>query len=897
MQNFIPELLSPAGDLESLHAAVENGADAVYFGIGGIEKHNARIRATNIPLNQLDNTMQLLHARGMRGYVTLNTLIRGDEFVEVEQLLRAISAAGVDAVIVQDVGLALLSRRICPNLDIHASTQMSLTSPRAVEFARLFGIRRVILPRELSIEQVGAMCCSVPVGGGEAVEVEAFIHGALCISFSGQCYASLSLGGRSANRGCCAQPCRIPYELIGEGGVKNHSQLLSPSDLAAMPVLEKLVDTGVHSLKIEGRLKPPEYVAVVTRAYREALDMIGQKKAQQKKDNLSLPQKNHNPKNHNHDNPKDRSNNIVGNTVNNLTPKSNTSTINPRNKNTNSFDQHQPDKNQHDELKIDLLSEYDMSDLELIFSRGLTTGWLGVVEPSELVSGNILSHRGIEVGEVVEVRRDAVVARLSKKVQRGDGLLFENKEFPDKSQGGRVYEIFRKGISVQKCDDKIKVLLTFANNSIDPQFVERGQSIRKTNDPEFEREIRKSLESKNTRRRIPINVSINAVVGHPLKLTAVNSLGAKCEIYADGNLEQARKHPATIELLREQFDRLGGTIFSLANLEANIEGEPMIPLSLLGKLRHEMIEQLENVAQNPKAKPKLKDDNDICVTLEDVLSDCRESFGRIVSGAGNISGQDSSAADVGLIHILLRDVGIFEDERFLSRLISDGCRSFYGEFCNIEQYKKAASIVRHQGGKFTAVLPRVILPDEAGLLREFLELRPDAVLARNVEEIMFFREKNIPVIADFSLNIINQLSFQKILNLGVERITPGFDLGQEQIEQFCNTIPPQQVEMILLGRIPLFTMNHCIWRANVVPRGKPCEKICQKFPLKIRDRRGAIHSVRTDILCKNIIENAAEYTTKPIKGINHYRIEWDKRLGNLENIIQNIKQEIKITNS
>jgi len=262
--NSLPELLAPAGSEECLYAAVENGADAVYFGLAKPHNFNARGRAENIPLEKLGGVLDFLHRRGVKGYLTLNTLITFEELSAVESLLREIAAAGADAVIVQDIGVARLAQRLCPGLPLHASTQMSLTSAAAIGLAVSLGIRRVVLPRELSIKQIKELRRST------AVELECFIHGALCISYSGQCYASLGLGGRSANRGNCAQPCRLPYSVKPAGAERK--PILSPHDLAALPLLSKLLATGVHAFKIEGRLKPPEYVAEVTRIYREALD-------------------------------------------------------------------------------------------------------------------------------------------------------------------------------------------------------------------------------------------------------------------------------------------------------------------------------------------------------------------------------------------------------------------------------------------------------------------------------------------------------------------------------------------------------------------------------------------------------------------------------------------------
>ena len=264
-----PELLVPAGSEECLHAAVENGADAVYFGLAKPHNFNARGRAENIPLEKLGDVLDFLHRRGVKGYLTLNTLIHFDELPAVESLLREIATTGADAVIVQDIGVARLAQRLCPDLPLHASTQMSLTSAASIALAATLGIRRVILPRELSIKQIAELRRSTNV------ELECFIHGALCISYSGQCYASLGLGGlegggRSANRGCCAQPCRLPYSVKQTNSQRK--PILSPHDLAALPVLQKLIATGVHAFKIEGRLKPPEYVAEVTKIYREVLD-------------------------------------------------------------------------------------------------------------------------------------------------------------------------------------------------------------------------------------------------------------------------------------------------------------------------------------------------------------------------------------------------------------------------------------------------------------------------------------------------------------------------------------------------------------------------------------------------------------------------------------------------
>ncbi|WP_353930150.1 DUF3656 domain-containing protein [Okeanomitos corallinicola TIOX110] len=269
----LPELLAPAGNWECAEAAVENGADAIYF---GLEKFNARMRADNFTIADLPELMEFLHLRGVKGYVTLNTLIFPSELTEAERYLKNIIAAGVDAIIVQDVGICRLIRHLSPDFPIHASTQMTITSAAGVEFAQSLGCQLVVLARECSIKEINKIQKQI-LEKNIILPLEIFVHGALCVAYSGQCLTSEALGGRSANRGECAQACRMPYDLIADGEnvyLGNRKYLLSPQDLSGLEVLPELVKSGVTSLKIEGRLKAPEYVANVTQVYRKALDEI-----------------------------------------------------------------------------------------------------------------------------------------------------------------------------------------------------------------------------------------------------------------------------------------------------------------------------------------------------------------------------------------------------------------------------------------------------------------------------------------------------------------------------------------------------------------------------------------------------------------------------------------------
>jgi putative protease len=373
-----PELLAPAGDWECARAAVENGADAIYF---GLERFNARMRAHNFTEADLPRLMEFLHRRSVKGYVTFNTLVFANEMAEAEQYLRAIIAAGVDAAIVQDVGICRLIRKLSSDFPIHASTQMTITSAGGVEFARELGCNLVVLARECSLKEIekiqAAQLDSALRIPHSALPLEVFVHGALCIAYSGQCLTSEALGGRSANRGECAQACRMPYELISDGKtvpLGDRRYLLSPQDLAGLEVLPEIVRSGVASLKIEGRLKTPEYVANITRVYRQALDVA----------------------------------------MKGIAPDANSKRA----------------------------AQYD---LEMGFSRGLYTGWFGGNNNQQLVHARFGKKRGVYLGEVARVQGERIAVKLEAPLKPGDGVVFDAGHPDQDEEGGRIYTIETRG--------------------------------------------------------------------------------------------------------------------------------------------------------------------------------------------------------------------------------------------------------------------------------------------------------------------------------------------------------------------------------------------------------------------------------------------------------------------
>lgn len=258
------ELLSPAGDFECLVSAVQNGANAVYF---GLDKFNARVNGRNFEDEELVKAIKYAKLRNVKTHLTLNILIKNKEFEEALKLVEFAYNSGIDAVIVQDLGLAKKIMELFPKLEVHSSTQMTIYNLDGVKEIEKLGYSRCVLARELSIVEIKNICKNTNI------EIEVFIHGALCICYSGQCLMSSLIGGRSGNRGKCAGTCRLPYSLLKDGQEQEKGYLLSSKDVCTLDILPELIEAGVKSLKIEGRMKSKEYVGIVTSIYRKYIDL------------------------------------------------------------------------------------------------------------------------------------------------------------------------------------------------------------------------------------------------------------------------------------------------------------------------------------------------------------------------------------------------------------------------------------------------------------------------------------------------------------------------------------------------------------------------------------------------------------------------------------------------
>lgn len=789
VRSRLPELLAPAGDWECAKAAVENGADAIYF---GLERFNARMRAHNFTVADLPKLMEFLHRRGVRGYVTFNTLVFQNEMDDAEQYLQSIISAGVDAAIVQDVGICRLIRQLSPDFPIHASTQMTVTSSAGVEFARELGCNLVVLARECSIAEIEKIqsAQAAEVSGtntpANPLPLEVFVHGALCVAYSGQCLTSEALGGRSANRGECAQACRMPYDLVSDGKLVplgDRRYLLSPQDLAGLDLLPDLVKAGVASLKIEGRLKTPEYVANITRTYRQALDKCAEVAA------------------------------------------SNTDADRTR------------------------------YDLEMAFSRGLYTGWFRGINNQELVHARFGKKRGVYLGSISRVQGSKVVLKLEAPLKPGDGVVFDAGQPDQPEEGGRVYEV-----QVTKAGPQPEATLAFGTGDIDFSRVKVGDKLWKTSDPELDRRLRHSFEGDAPRFTRPVTMEVHGHVGSPLSLFVRDESGRTVQVQSTIPLASATKQPLSSQRLQEQLGRLGGTPFQLTTLTNRLEGEVILPVSELNRIRREAISQLDALRARP-----------LRWTLDE-SQPARCKF--------SIASSSDIAAEPELT-VLVRNLTQLETA------LRCGSTRLYCDFEDPKKYRDAVRFAHESFGcagpnkTIWVAPPRIYKAGEEWVLNQVRSSNADGYLIRNYEHLRFFADCRR--VGDFSLNVANALAAEYFIHkFGVEQLTASYDLNGAQLEALLQAAPPEWFEITIHQHMPMFHMEHCVFCA-FLSKGtdyRNCGRPCDVHDVRLRDRVGAEHVLKADAGCRNTVFNAraqtgAEHVSRLIElGVRRFRIEF-----------------------
>jgi putative protease len=805
--DLTPELLSPAGNWDCARAAVAAGADAIYF---GMPKFNARLRADNFTEADLPELMAFLHKHGVKGFVAMNTLIFTGELESAERQLRLIAEAGVDALIIQDLGLARMAREIAPGVELHASTQMTITSPEGLRFIEsLFPLERAVLARELSVKEIERFHSS-PISQSPhhpITPIEVFVHGALCVAYSGQCLTSESLGQRSANRGECAQACRMPYELVIDGETRDlgeHRYLLSPQDLAAVDLIPDLVKAGVKSFKIEGRLKTPEYVAAVTRVYRKALDAT-----------LNNQQS------------------AIDNPPSAITPA-------------------------------------DRYELEMTFSRGLTTGWLAGTNHPYLTHGRFGKKRGPLLGTISACGGTWIELsdRTAIPIKPGDGVVFDAGENRDLEQGAKIWKIEGERIVFHR---------TFSG--INFSRLKPGQTLYKTSDEKLESDIRRFWQTAKLREvKQALHLTATGQPGEPLKLTS-----GPHSVLSGIPLQPAAKHPLTAETLRAQLGRLGDTPYELASLDFQLQGDCHLPLSELNRLRRELVEALPKeegrgrLARSPSS-----------ITVHDLLPPISQS-------------PDYPNLPIPQLSILCRTLP--QVEAALDRQVA----TIYCDFEDPRRYREAVSLkqstISNQQSSIvnpppTILLatPRIMKPGETGYLKLIERAEPDGILLRNLAALDYYKDRSdLEKVGDFSLNVANPITAKLLKEAAnLDTLTISYDLNIGQVLDLLEAAPPEWFELTLHQHMPMFHMEHCVF-CTFLSSGttwKDCGRPCESHVVHLRDRVGQLHRLTADVGCRNTLFNgraqtgARFYEDLRRTGLSKFRVELldEDDLGSLRTI-------------
>jgi len=807
-----PEILAPAGDRDALAAALAAGADAIYLGLD--DGFNARARAANFPSTDLGAVAALVHRAGARLYITLNTLVFEPELPIVEELLRRVAASGADAIIVQDPAVALLARAICPQLEVHASTQMTASSPAAANLLAPLGLSRVVVPRELSVDEIRAYRAGTPL------ELEVFVHGALCVAWSGQCLSSEAWGGRSANRGQCAQACRLPYELIVDGAAQDLGEvayLLSPKDLVGLDVVPQLADAGVASLKIEGRLKGPAYVATAVAQYRDA----GERAVESAVDARASGE---------------------------------------------------PARRYQPPVEIPL----DREALLVAYSRGASTGFLAGADHQTLVEGRFPRHRGVLAGHIVEVdlqRNEVDVVREARAgesladVRAGMGVVFDAGTPEDAEQGGPIFAASQTPRGFR---------LRFGNPGPDLSRVHVGDRIWISSDPRVTRAGDKAAEAgRGALGRIAIDLHVTGRAGSPLEVNASRAgrggqlgargaaaLGDEIRACSASALVASRGAGITPELLADKLGAFGGTPFHLGALTLELEPALHLPVSELKEIRRQLVVQLEAqlarvdrtvatasqieavrtrvTTTAPLEAPPLlvalcRDDAQLDAVLEAGCRDVELDWMELVGLAKAVERAKARGARVTVATVRIQKPGEDKIDAHLARLEPDG-----------------------------------VLVRSWGSLAYFEQLAGDNTGDRRVE-----------LHGDFSLNVTNSITAGWVLGHGLQSITAAHDLDRDQLFALLTAAPRGRVAVTVHHHIPTFHTEHCVY-AHLLSEGrdfKTCGRPCEQHQVALRDRVGLVHPVIVDVGCRNTVFNAQAQSAAALvpellaRGVRRFRLE------------------------
>ena len=813
------ELLSPVGDFECLKAAVQNGADSVYFGAANF---NARASATNFDLTNLKEAISYAKLRGVNTHLTLNTLIKDTEFEDAVLLAKKAYEFGIDAIIVQDLGLARFLIKNFPDLPIHASTQMTIHNLEGALEAQKLGFKRVVLSRELSLEEIQYICANTNI------EIETFIHGALCISYSGQCLFSSMIGARSGNRGKCAGPCRLPYELLGTYETKGTDEakrnipiaskgyLLSTKDLCGLEFLPKLIDAGVMCFKIEGRMKTPEYVATVTRIYRKYID-------------LALSDKPY------------------------------------------------------------IIDKKDVKDLMQVFNRGgFSTGHLDSKANTSLVFPERPNNMGIYIGNIANLKpnKGHVFINLTDDISIGDTIEFEKEstkytvsELMIRSKNittgfkkqlvevGRMKGNLHIGDKVYKTNSK--ELSTFAYSSYQEEHkkVDLTACITlKKNSP-----VLLNVSTLSNTNPIFDNISVS--------------------LSSDTLPVEAKSQPLDKDRVISQLNKTKDTIFTFKDIDVILDDNLFLPsIKVLNELRRNALGEIllianSRILRNAPTSLNLnetisdKDNNPegtntSCSISNDIVTNSNSK--KEISVLLNILDENKNYKELKNVDNVYIPLKYFGNKKY-ENIIKNICENF-------NAYIYLPTIIK---SNYTNLLHNVI--DNS--IETFKVSGFVISNISNGDFIYQMKNKykdRFKFIGNYTLNIYNNKSIQEWKNFGINKLTISPELDKSTIDDILDNFSVKQ-ELIVYGRTPLMSMNYCLLgKTNkCYPTcGTQCKNNTKYY---LKDRLGFLFPIIPDsIQTVSTLYNSkiTSICAKDFANASSYRIDLlDETIENINNIV------------
>lgn len=780
------ELLSPVGDFECLKSAVQNGADSVYF---GANMFSARASAKNFDLDNLELAINYAKIRGVKTNLTLNILIKNNEFKDAFELAKKAYEFGIDAIIVQDLGLASQLIKNFPDLAIHGSTQMSVHNLEGVKKLEKLGFKRVVLSRELSIKEIEYICQN------SNIEIECFVHGALCISYSGQCLFSSIVGGRSGNRGRCAQPCRLPYTLLEsnqsnnqlEGYYKELSKgyLLSPRDLCGLDYLPRLINAGVACLKIEGRMKNPDYVATVTKTYRKYIDML------------------------------------LGSSLNSNILNSNMkSDVNNKSNSNNQINNNQ----------IYNIDNEDIHNLMQVFNRGgFSSGHLSDKENTNLIFKEKPNNMGIYLGTVAQFNNNKgyITLKLKNSLAIGDKISISTTK---EESTYTVSELMVKDKNLETASPNTTVKIGRMKGNI-----KVGDKIYKMSSKQLSDLCKISYSGQELRKKsLTCNISIHENV--PITISVSDSIGTLVSITSNIVPVKAISSPITKDRIVQQLSKTNNTPYTFGSININLGENLYLPsISSLNELRRQILNKYETfILSSFKKTSNCK----YTSNYSNVLNK-ESSFSKNISFSEYMSSTNKNTSlNIKKIALLLNII----NNNFDYDLLCNNINKVYVPlkyFFNSE-YKNALLKLAKKAGLYI-YMPCIMRDNYTRLFKNNIDtilsnFHVEGFVISNIGQFELLENyKSYNFIANYTMNLYNDET-ANCLDVATVTISP--ELSSEDLASLA--FGNKSSEMIFYGKTPIMNSNYCLL-GNTNKCFNSCDRKClleSKYFLK--DRLGIL---------------------------------------------------------